>query len=542
MTSTSVDALIVGAGYAGIYATYRLSRAGFNIQCIERGSDVGGTWYWNRYPGAMSDTESYLYRFSWDKEDLQTYPWTHHYVYQPEILEYLRHVTDRHDLRKHMRFDTEMKAAVWDEGLKRWRITCSTGEVFLARYFVNALGILVKPNYPDIVGIDTFQGDIVHTATWVDEIKMEGKKVGIIGSGSTGVQVMTAIAPIVGHLTSFQRRPQYSVPSGQGPVSAEYRENINKNYDQIWRDAFDSMLGFGVPESRVQTMSVSSEERKRVFQEAWDKGNGFRFMFSTFGDIVTNEEANKEACKFIHEKIDETVKDPSKAEILKPKDLYARRPLCDHGYYEIFNRDNVDVVDLQATPIKAIVPDGVQLQDGTVHELDVLILATGFDSVEGSFNRVSIKGRNGTTLQEHWKDGPTAYGGIACAGFPNMFIISGPQGPFANFPPVIECESNFIFSCLEHIEANRAGGETLIFEAKAEAERGWVELCEKLASPSLFRKTASWITGVNVTGRKSTINFYFPGLKSYLKWVDEIKKGGFTGFELSPSLQPQSKL
>ena len=545
MTETiNVDALVVGAGVGGIYSTYRLSRMGLAVKCIDVAAGVGGTWYWNRYPGAMSDTESYLYRYSWDKEDLQTYPWSRHYVYQKEILKYLQHVVNKHNLQEYMQFNTEMTAAEWDEGTQRWRITTSTGLIVFARYLVNSLGLLSKVNYPDIPGISSFNGTLVHTAKWDEKLKLDGKRVGIIGNGSTGTQVMTAIAPIVAQLKSFQRHPQYSVPSGQGQIPPGYREKINATYDKIYDGVWSSSVGFGVPESTRKTMEATPEERKRSFQEVWDQGNGFRFMFSAFGDITTDENANEEACKFIRSKIDEIVKDPRKARDLKPDDLYARRPLCDTGYYEIFNRDNVDVINLRETPIQEIVSQGIKMLDGTIHELDVLIFATGFDAIEGNYNRIRIVGRNGNTLRKHWENGPTAYGSIACAGFPNMFIIAGPQGPFANFPPVIESQTNFAMSCIEYAERNIAvarapanGAMTngnskkpIIMEVSKEAERAWVDLCDKLVEGSLFKRTATWIFGANISGRKASTNFYFGGLGKYLDWVNNVVEDDFAGF------------
>ncbi|KAL3480900.1 FAD/NAD(P)-binding domain-containing protein [Aspergillus californicus] len=522
---THVDALVVGAGVGGIYATYRLTRLGLNVRCIDVAGDVGGTWYWNRYPGAMSDTESYLYRYSWDKEDLQSYPWTHHYVYQPEILEYLRHVVRKHELRQYMQFNTEMTAAAWENGLQRWRITCATGGVYLARYLVNSLGLLSKANYPDINGMASFEGTLVHTAKWPTNLNLKGKTVGIIGNGSTGTQVMTAIAPIVASLTSFQRNPQYSVPSGQKAIPDGYREAINERYDQIWEGVWASTVGFGVPESQRKTMEATPEERQRAFQHVWDQGNGFRFMFSAFGDITTDRAANEEACNFIRSKIDETVKDPRKAKALKPTELYARRPLCDTGYYEIFNQTNVDVIDLKQNAIKEIVPNGIKMADDTIHQLDVLVFATGFDAIEGSYMRVRITGQNGARIQDHWAHGPTAFGGIACSGFPNMYIIAGPQGPFANFPPVIESETSFIISCIEYAEKNAQ-----IMEVAHDAERGWIDLCDKLVEGSLFKTAASWIFGTNVQGRAMSTNFYFGGLKNYLDWVKQEMEAEFPGF------------
>lgn len=528
-----VDALVVGAGVAGIYATYRLTRMGLNVQCIDTASDVGGTWFWNTYPGAMSDTETYLYRYSWDKEDLETYPWSHHYVYQPDILKYLRHVVERHDLRKFMRFQTEMESASWDETMNTWLVKCSGGMTYRARYLITCLGLLSKPNYPSIPGLESYAGDLIHTAKWNHDVPLEGKSVGIIGNGSTGVQVMTAIASKVGQLVSFQRHPQYSVPSGQGPVPDGYREDINRRYNQIWADVWSSSTAFGVPESTCKTMDATPEEREAAFQKVWDQGNGFRFMFSAFGDLTTDLQANEEACKFIRSKIDEIVKDPVKAKALKPQDLYARRPLCDTGYYEIFNRDNVDIVDLRENPIQEIVPEGVKTADGVLHELDVLIFATGFDAIEGNYLRVNITGKGGKTIQEHWKDGPTACGAVACAGFPNMFLVSGPQGAFANFPVVIESEIDFITACVRHA---LMGTRDEVMEVSAAAEGAWNDLCDELVEGSLFRLTSSWIFGANISGRKSSTKFYFGGLNKYRQWTNDEAKSGFPSFNVTRSL------
>ncbi|RSL75045.1 hypothetical protein CEP51_011227 [Fusarium floridanum] len=522
----AVDTLVVGAGVAGIYSTYRLSRAGLNVQCIDAAGDVGGTWYWNKYPGAMSDTESYLYRYSWDKEDLRTYPWSHHYVYQPEILEYLRHIVKKHDLRKYMRFNTEMLSATWEDGI--WKVSCEGGLVFHAKYLVTCLGLLSKPNYPGIPGISSYKGKLVHTARWDNDLTVAGKTVGIIGNGSTGVQVITAIAPEVGRLISFQRHPQYSVPSGQGPVPPGYREMVNENYDKIWEDAFQPRTAFGVPETDRKTMEATPEERREAFQKVWDQGNGFRFMFSAFGDLTDDRAANEEACNFIPSKIDEIVKDPRKAHALKPRDLYARRPLCDSGYYQTFNRDNVDIVDLRETSIEQIVPEGIQMKDGTIHQLDILIFATSFDAMEGNYLRINIAGHGGKTIQKHWQHGATAYGAIACAGFPNMLLVAGPQGAFANFPAVIESEVDFITECILHAESKQR-----IMEVTPTAEQQWSDICDKSVEGSLFKETLSWIFGANMKGRQTRLKFYFGGVKYYRDWARKEIAAGFPGFNAS---------
>ena len=433
MAGETFDAVVVGAGFAGIYQLKRLRDLGLKCLVIDQAGDVGGTWYWNLYPGAMSDTESMVYRFSWDKDDLKNYPWKEHYVKQPEVLAYLEHVVEKYDLRKDMRFNTQMVGADWSDSDQRWHLTVSGEKTLTCCYLVTGLGLLSKQNYPDIPGIDSYEGEMHHTAKWPKDFSFAGKRVGVIGNGSTGVQVITDIARKVKSLTCFQRHPQYSVPSGDQVMSPETRKEINDNYDEIWDTVRNSITAFGFKESNVSYHDVGPEERDRIFQENWDKGNGFRFMFGTFNDITTSKEANEGACEFIRKKIDQVVKDPEKARKLKPYDVYARRPLCDGqargagGYYEQFNRDHVDIVDLKETPITQIEPKGIRTGDGKLHELDVIIFATGFDAVEGNYARLAINGRNGT-LKDAWDEpGPTSYLGVTVPNFPNLFMITGPK-------------------------------------------------------------------------------------------------------------------
>jgi len=372
----------------------------------------------------MSDSHSYIFRYSFDKEDLQTYQgWPERYVKQPEVLAYLRHIVDRHDLRKDLQFNTALLRAHFDDENNVWEIETSRGN-FTVRYLITALGLLSKSNVPDIPGLNTFEGEMYHSSQFPDHYDFSTKRVGVIGSGSTGVQIISAVSKSVGRLISFQRHPQYSVPAGDGPVSKEERAEINKNYDQIWDHVRNSVTAMGVNESTTPAMSVSAEERHRVFQEAWDKGNGFRFMFETFSDITTSEEANEAAASFIRGKIAEIVQDSEKRRMLTPHDLYARRPLCDPGYYQAFNQENVDIVHIGETPIVEITPKGIRTS-AEEYELDVLILATGFDAVDGNFNRTTIQGRNGISLKEHWQYGPSSYLGVFVPGFPNMFMITG---------------------------------------------------------------------------------------------------------------------
>lgn len=472
---------------------HSLLQLGLSARVIDIASNVGGTWFWNKYPGAMSDTESYIYRFSWDKEALETYLWPEHYVKQREVLAYLSHVVDKHDLRKYMQFNTEMVGADWDEESGLWRLVLGTGEVWRARFLVTALGLLSRTNYPDIKEIETFGGEKYHTAKCPDELEFEGKKFGVIGCGSTGVQVITAIASKVKSLTCFQRHPQYSVPSGDGPVSLEYRKSINENYEAIFDQVKSSVTGFGVVESKTPMFSVSPEERERVLEEHWKKGNGFRFMFGTFSDITTNEQANEAVCDFIRKKIAQTVKDPEKASRLQPRDLYARRPLYDSGYFQKYNQDNVDIVSLQETPIEEITEVGIKTSDGRIYELDMIIFATGFDAVEGNYTRLRVRGRNGESMKDHWENGPAAYVGVSVPGFPNLFMILGAGGAFCNIPHLVEAQVEFITAAIR--KASEAGNDRGLVEATQEAEDEWLEICERTAAGSLFWKTDSWIFG-----------------------------------------------
>ncbi|KAL6241978.1 hypothetical protein RBB50_011223 [Rhinocladiella similis] len=529
-TPERVDALVVGAGFGGIYQLYSLLQLGLSVKVIDMAGDVGGTWYYNRYPGAMSDSYSEVYRFSWDREDLQTYPWSHRYVQGPDVLKYLEHVVERHDLRKHMHFNTELMSAQWIESEKSWEVQLSTGATVKATYLITALGLLSRPNFPDIPGLNTFKGTLCHTAAWNNDINLKDKRVGVIGCGSTGVQVITEIAKYVNELVCFQRHPQYTVPSGDAPVTAEYRKKVNAKYDQLIDQSRSSLFAMGFEESDRSFDSYTPEEREAIFESLWSQGNGFRFLGGGFNDIATNKEANAAACAFIRKKIAQIVRDPEKARKLQPYDHYARRPLCDNGYYEQFNRDNVSIVDLKETPITAVTGEGIVTTGGKVHELDVIIMATGFDAIDGNYNRVRIQGKNGETLKEHWSNGPTSYLGVSVANFPNLFMITGPQGPFCNIPSAIETHVEFITEAVKQAEAASKNGHQKVVETTLKAESEWNGVCEKSVEGSLFKETASWIFGANVPGKTLAIRFYFGGLRKFRDELQKVASSNYTGF------------
>lgn len=525
--SNEFDAIVVGAGFAGIYMLHKLRNVlGLSARAYDKAAGVGGTWFWNRYPGALSDTESFVYRYSFDKDLLQDWDWDTRYLTQPHILSYLEHVVERYDLGRDIQLNTGIDSACFDELRERWTITTDRGETVTARYLITALGLLSKTNIPYIEGRETFEGELIHTGAWPDDHDLTGKRVGVIGTGSTGQQVITAIAPEVSHLTVFQRSPQYSVPVGDGPVTPEYVAYVKANYDDIWQRVRQSVVAFGFTESVVPAMSVSEEERQRVFQESWDIGGGFRFMFGTFSDIAVNPDANEAAASFVRNKIAEIVKDPETARKLSPTDVYAKRPLCSKGYYETFNRGNVELVDVKANPIIELTPHGARTADGRVHDLDTLILATGFEAVDGNYTRMDIRGRAGRTVRQHWGAGPTSYLGIATAGFPNLFMVLGPNGPFTNLPPSIETQVDWIADLIE--DSERAG--PAIIDATEEAENGWSATCKEIADLTLFPKAESWIFGANTPGRPNTVMFYLAGLAAYRDQLEMVAVDGYRGF------------
>lgn len=527
MSKPDVDAIVIGAGFGGIYMLHKLrNELGLTVKAFEKGGGVGGTWYFNRYPGAKSDTEGFVYRYSFDEDLLQEWDWSTRYLDQPDVLAYLEHVVERFDLGRDIELNTEVTGATFDDKTSLWTVSTAKGTL-TSRYLVNALGLLAKSNIPDMPGRDSFAGRLVHTNAWPADLDITGKRVGVIGTGSTGTQFIIAAAQQASHLTVFQRSPQYCVPSGNGPVEQAEVDRTKADFDAIWAQVRSSVVAFGFEESTVEAMSVSEDERRRVFQENWDKGNGFRFMFGTFCDIATNPDANAAAAAFIRSKIAEIVDDPETARKLTPTDLYAKRPLCNEGYYETYNRDNVELVSIKENPIEEITPDGVRTADGVEHELDVLVFATGFDAVDGNYRAMDLRGRDGRHISEHWADGPTSYLGVSKAGFPNMFMILGPNGPFTNLPPSIEAQVDWIGELIADTE--RIGARTV--EPTQEAEDGWTATCEEIANMTLFPQADSWIFGANIPGKRNAVMFYMAGIGAYRGQLAEVADAGYKGFE-----------
>lgn len=523
------DAIVIGAGFAGLMQLRQLrDDAGLRVRLFEKGEGIGGTWFWNKYPGAMSDTESPYYRYSGDKALLDESSWTRKYINQPEILKYLGDVANRYDLMRDIQLNTEVKSMVFDERASTWAVSTKDGETFTAKFLVTALGLLAAVNKPSIPGIDSFQGRLVHTAQWPDDLKVDGKRVGVIGTGSTGAQFICTASQTAKHLTVFQRSPQYSVPSGNGPVEDGEVDSYKSRFSEIFQQVRGSTVGFGFVESTIPAMSVSEAEREATYEAAWKRGNGFYFMFGTFCDIATDPEANETAAAFIRKKIGQIVEDPETARRLTPSGLYAKRPLCNHKYFEVYNQPNVTLVSVadDDTPIVSITPKGVMTADGVEHELDILVLATGFDAVDGNYRKLDLRGRGGQTIDANWQPSPKSYLGIATAGFPNMFMIMGPNGPFTNLVPAIEVQVEFVTMIVRNAVANNRD----VVEITPETENSWTDMCVKIANATLFSKVESWIFGANIPGKAHSVLFYLGGLGNYLGILKQVQDDGFRAF------------
>lgn len=527
-----VDAIVIGTGIAGIYALHKLrNELKLTVRGFEKGAGVGGTWFWNRYPGARSDTESYVYRYSFDAETFEGWNWTQKYAPQAQMLAYLNAVVDRHGLRPSIRFNTRVVAATFDEGRGVWTVETSDGEVLESRYLVTSIGVLSKLNRPALPGIDRFEGRQVHTGAWPDDLSLAGKRVGVIGTGSTGVQFIPAAAEVAGQLTVFQRSAQYCVPAGNDQLSPEFVQNYRADFANYWHRLRQTRIACGFAESGIATMSVSAEERARVFQQHWEAGNGFRFMFGTFSDIAIDPAANEAACDFIRAKIAAIVDDPATAAKLSPRQAYAKRPVCADGYYETYNRPNVALVDLQANPIAEVTASGVRTADGQHHPLDVLVYATGFECVEGSYREMAIRGRGGALLVDHWGERPCSYLGISVHGFPNLFMVLGPNSVFSNLAPAIETQVDWIAQLIGRSE--QLG--QLVVDTDAAVEEAWTTECEHVAAYTLFPQVKSWIFGANIEGRPNRVLFFFGGLAAYRERLADIASNGYAGYRFEPA-------
>ena len=528
------DVVVVGAGFAGIYMLHRLRGLGLSARVLEAASGVGGTWFWNRYPGARCDVQSFDYSYSFSPELQQEWQWSERYATQPEILNYLEHVVERFDLGDDIQLDTRVASATFDEQASRWTLETEAGEAFSGRWVVMATGCLSVPNLPQIPGLDSFQGQWCHSGMWPAEgIDLAGKRVGLIGTGSTGIQLTIAVAKQAGELFVFQRSPNFSLPAQNRPLDDDFVRDLKASYDERRRQARTSTRGYPAPTgllAQVPALSVSSEERRAVFERAW--ANGGPLFTSTFPDLLLSKEANDTAADFVREKIGELVHDPVAAELLKPLDhpLGTRRPCVDTGYYETFNRENVTLVDARSAPIEAITPTGLRTTNAS-YDLDVILFALGFDAMTGALRNIDIKGVSGRSLREVWADGPASYLGVAVEGFPNLFTITGPGSPsvLTNMVMSIEQHVGWLIDLLQHAQEQ---GVTRI-EAEAAAQADWVRHVADRADQTLFPVANSWWTGANIPGKPRVFMPYVAGLGAYTEICNDIAGKGYPGLALS---------
>jgi cyclohexanone monooxygenase len=533
---TSVDVVIVGAGFGGMYMLYRARELGHSAKIIESGSGVGGTWYWNRYPGARCDVQSMSYSYSFSEELQEEWSWPERYAAQPDILRYANYVADKYDLRRSIVFDTRVTAAQYDTATNRWLLQTATGQEFVARFCIMATGCLSVPKTPDINGLENFSGDVYHTANWPRAgVDFADKRVGLIGTGSSGIQSTPPIAAQARHLTIFQRTPNFSIPACNSPLTPHQERNIKVNYGNLRQKARNSYAGDWADEYIVSILSLSDEEREAEFEKRWLEG-GFNFQYA-FVDLIESETANRLAAEFVHRKIREKVHDSAIAEMLCPKDhpIGTKRLCVDTGYYETFNRSNVALVDLKATPIEEVAPDGIRTCAQKIG-LDCIVLATGFDAMTGALARIDVRGKYGQLLAEEWKYGARAYLGLAVAGFPNMFIITGPGSPSVLANMILACEQHidWIADCIRYMTSHSL--DTV--EATVEAQELWVERVIESADRTLYPKANSWYLGANVPGKPRVFMPFVDGFGVYGKICARIAAGGYEGFELTCASTP----
>ena len=533
----SFDAVVVGAGFSGLYLLYRLRDLGLSAVVLEAGSSVGGTWYWNRYPGARCDSESYTYGFSFSEELQQEWEWTERYPGQPEMLRYLNHVADRFDLRRDIRFGVRVTSATFDDEQGRWAVGTDGGDRYEARFLVTAVGCLSAANVPSLPGLDRFQGEWFHTGTWPHEgVDFTGKRVGVVGTGSTGIQAIPVIAEQAAHLTVFQRTPNYSVPARNGPMGPELQRAIKEEYTEIRRRQRNSPNGHPFQISEDSALAVSEAERQSRYEAAWERG-GLRFR-AAFQDLLTDADANETASEFIRSKIRATVHDEATAEKLLPRDHgYAtKRPPIDTNYFETYNRDNVTLVDVRQSPLVEVTPQGLRTS-AAEYPLDCIVFATGFDAMTGPLLKIDIRGQHGVTLRDRWSDGPRTYLGLQVAGFPNLFTVTGPGSPsvLCNMPTAIEQHVEWIADCLAYMQVR----DLERIEATPDAEEAWGRHVQEAAHRTLLPTAASsWYLGANVPGKPRAFMPYAGGFATYAGICAEVAEKGYEGFTFDRTARP----
>ena len=535
-TATSaqdLDVVVVGAGLGGLYALHRLRELGFRTRVYEAGSGVGGTWFWNRYPGARCDIESLEYSYSFSEELQNEWQWPERYATQPVILEYINYVADRFDLRRDVQLDTRVASAVYDRATNRWTLTSDEGEVIRARHCIMAVGNLSTPRVPPFEGLKTFRGEWYHSGLWPAEgVDFSGKRVGVVGTGSTGIQMIPLIAQQAEHLYVFQRTPNFSLPARNAPMDRKQARHHKARYHERVEEARGSAFGVsGYPPPTQSALAASPEERRRKYEELWAEGGTIGFL-SCYNDFLVDEEANETAAEFVREKIRSIVRDPEVAELLVPKDhpIGSKRLCLDTGYYETYNRENVTLVDVRSAPIERITERGVKTAKAE-YELDAIAFATGFDAMTGALREIDIRVEGGETLAGKWEAGPRTYLGLMVAGFPNMFIITGPGSPSVKSQMIhsIEQHADWIVDCLAHLRANDLSS----IEPEAEAEEQWVAHVNEVADSTLYPRANSWYVGANIPGKPRVFMPYVGGVHAYRRKCDTVAANGYEGFRLT---------
>ncbi|MFO1085128.1 MAG: NAD(P)/FAD-dependent oxidoreductase [Reyranellaceae bacterium] len=531
-TGLDYDAIVVGAGMSGLYQLIKLRELGLRARVFEAGTGVGGTWYWNRYPGCRFDSESYSYGFSFDKDLLKEWSWTEHFAPQPETERYLNLIADKYDLRRDIQFRARVKAARWDEQGRRWTVELEDGSTYSARFLITAIGALSAPTMPNFPGMADFKGQSFHTGMWPKEpVDFAGKRVAVIGTGASGVQTIQEVAKTAAKLVVFQRTPNWCAPLHNAKIPPQEMDEIRARYDEIFKRCEETFSCFlHTPDPR-NTFDVSAEERKAFLEKLYGE-RGFGIWVGNFKDLLTSRAANEEVSRFVADKIRQRVKDPKVAEMLIPKNhgFGTRRVPLETKYYECYNQPNVTLVDSKAAPIERITPTGIKTTDAE-YEFDIIVYATGFDALRGAFDRIDFHGKDGVTLKELWKDGATSLVGMMQDGFPNMFMLLGPHTALGNIPRSIEFNVEWVADLLRHA---REKNITRI-EATPEARETWMKHVMEVAEGLLSMEVDSWMTGVNINieGKQTRIVARYTGsAPTYRAWANDIAARGYEGMTL----------
>jgi cyclohexanone monooxygenase len=532
----SYDVIVVGAGFAGMYLLHRMRGLGLSTRVFEQGTGVGGTWYWNRYPGARCDIESMQYSYSFSNELQQEWEWTERFAAQPEILKYANHVADRFNLRSDIQFNTRVASTMFDESAGRWTVATDDGKRYSAQHVIMATGSLSNARTPDFKGLSSFKGKTYHTGQWPHEgVDFTGMRVGVVGTGSSAIQSIPVIAAQAKHLTVFQRTPNYSIPARNHDLTPEYQKDWKDDYAERRRKAREETRN-GVY-GKLPTKGAQEdppEERRKAYDEEWQQG-GLHFM-ATYNDLALDKASNDTAADYVREKIGQIVKDPAVAKLLQPTTypIGTKRICLDIDYFETFNRDNVTLVDIRNTPIEELTPNGL-ITGGKEYEFDAIVFATGFDAMTGSFAKVDIRGRGGLTLKDKWAEGPKTYLGLMVTGFPNLFFITGPGSPsvLSNMIVSIEQHVDWITDCLSHMRRKGIG----TIEATQKAEDDWVAHVNEVAYKTLFPTANSWYMGANIPGKPRVFMPYIGGVQIYRQICNDVVANNYRGFAMSPVKQ-----